>query len=86
MAKTFEKIKLLFKIKELRSKILFVLAMLAVFRLAANIPVPGIDIEKLKAGNEQAFHCYAWPWSLYYCHHYSSAFNNDFSQIERNLP
>jgi len=49
MAKTFEKIKLLFKIKELRSKILFVLAMLAVFRLAANIPVPGIDIEKLKA-------------------------------------
>jgi len=49
MAKTFEKIKLLFKIKELRSKILFVLAMLAVFRIAANIPVPGIDIEKLKA-------------------------------------
>ncbi len=55
MAKAFEKIKLLFKIKELRNKIFFVLAILVVFRIAANIPVPGIDIEKLKeffAGNQ----------------------------------
>lgn len=49
MAKAFEKIKLLFKIKELRNKILFVLAILVIFRIAANIPVPGVDIEKLKA-------------------------------------
>ncbi len=49
MAKAFEKIKLLFKIKDLRKKILFVLAVLVVFRIAANIPVPGIDIEKLKS-------------------------------------
>lgn len=49
MAKAFEKVKLLFKIKELRNKILFVLAILVVFRIAANIPVPGIDIEKLKS-------------------------------------
>lgn len=45
----WNKIKLLFKIKELRSKILFVLGVLVVFRIAANIPVPGIDIEKLKS-------------------------------------
>jgi len=45
----WEKIKLIFKIKELRNKIFFVLAILVVFRIAANIPVPGIDIEKLKS-------------------------------------
>ncbi len=49
MAKALQKIKLLFKIKELRNKIFFVLAILVVFRIAANIPVPGIDIEKLKS-------------------------------------
>ena len=45
----WEKIKLIFKIKELRNKIFFFLAILVVFRIAANIPVPGIDIEKLKS-------------------------------------
>ena len=49
MVKAFEKIKLLFKVKELRSKILFVLAMLVIFRVVANIPIPGIDIGKLKS-------------------------------------
>jgi len=43
------KVLLLFKVKELRNKILFVLALLIVFRLAANIPVPGVDAEKLQA-------------------------------------
>ena len=43
------KIVLLFKIKELRNKIFFVLALLVIFRLAANIPVPGVDTEKLRA-------------------------------------
>jgi len=32
-----------FKIKELRSKILFVLGMFVVYRLMSNIPMPGID-------------------------------------------
>jgi len=44
----FEKIIQLFKVKDLRNKILFVLAMLVVFRIAAAIPVPGIDLFKLK--------------------------------------
>lgn len=38
----------IFKIKDLRTKILFVLGVFAVFRLMANIPIPGIDTEKLK--------------------------------------
>lgn len=37
-----------FKIKELRKKILFVLAMMVVYRLGAYIPVPGIDVQILR--------------------------------------
>lgn len=48
MRKWFDKIVQIFKIKDLRSRILFVLAMLVVFRVAANIPVPGIDVEQLR--------------------------------------
>jgi preprotein translocase subunit SecY len=44
----FQKLAQIFKIPDLRKKILFVLAMLAVFRLMANIPIPGIDIASLK--------------------------------------
>ncbi|MBU4332705.1 preprotein translocase subunit SecY [Patescibacteria group bacterium] len=38
----------IFKIKDLRNKILFVLAMLVVFRLAAHVPLPGVNVEALK--------------------------------------
>lgn len=44
----FNKLILISKDKQLRNKILFVLAMLVVFRLAANIPIPGIDLENLR--------------------------------------
>lgn len=51
MLQTFKNI---FKVKELRKKVLFVLAMMVVYRLGAHIPVPGIDIsilqERLFAG------------------------------------
>lgn len=43
-----EKLVQIFKIKELRNKILFVLGILIVFRLAANIPVPGVNIDQLR--------------------------------------
>ena len=43
-----DKIVRIFKIKELRNKIFFILALLVVFRLAANIPLPGVDAAKLK--------------------------------------
>ena len=35
-------------VKELRNKIFFILAVLVVYRLAANIPVPGVDVVQLK--------------------------------------
>lgn len=52
-----QKLISLFQNKQLRNKILFVLAIFAVFRLAASIPVPGIDIENLKKffGQNQFF-------------------------------
>jgi preprotein translocase subunit SecY len=36
------------KVEELRNKILFVLAMIAVYRIGAHIPVPGIDPQALQ--------------------------------------
>ena len=43
-----EKIRQVWMNKDLRGKILFTLLMLAVFRLGANIPVPGINKETLE--------------------------------------
>ena len=37
-----------FKVKELRKKVLFVLAMMVVYRLGAHIPVPGVDTAIIK--------------------------------------
>lgn len=45
----FEKLARVWKVKELRNSILFVLAMLAVFRLFAHVPIPGIDASNLKS-------------------------------------
>ncbi len=50
-----QKILLAFKIADLRKKIIFVLAMLVIFRVVATIPVPGVDPLRLKsflAGNQ----------------------------------
>jgi len=44
----FQKLTQIFKIRDLRNKILFVLAMLAIFRLMANIPIPGANKEALE--------------------------------------
>jgi len=42
-----------FKIKDLRKKVLFVFFIFAIFRILANIPIPGIDAQKLKQLFEQ---------------------------------
>lgn len=49
----YHKVTQIFKIKDLRDKILFVLGIFVVFRLMANIPIPGINAENLKAFFEQ---------------------------------
>lgn len=50
-----EKLAKIWKDKEIRTSILFVLGMLAIFRLAAHIPIPGVDPSALRqffASNE----------------------------------
>ncbi len=47
------KIVQIFKIRAIRNKILFVLAVFVIFRMMAHIPIPGIDTQNLKAFFEQ---------------------------------
>jgi preprotein translocase subunit SecY len=49
-----DKIQSMFKIPELRRRILFTLALLVVFRLGSYVPVPGIDSQALSQGLESA--------------------------------
>ena len=46
--KLIQKLIQIWKIKDLRNNILFVLAMLVVFRMAANIPITGVNVAALK--------------------------------------
>src|SRR3954463_676948 len=46
--KFFEAISNVFRIPDLRNRILFTLAMLAVYRLGGHIPTPGIDANQLE--------------------------------------
>lgn len=49
METVFNKIRMIFTDKSLRSRVLFVLAALFVFRLLSAIPIPGIDALKLSS-------------------------------------
>ena len=49
----FEKLANIFRIPDLRKRILFTLAMLAVYRLGGHIPTPGINADKLQQFFEQ---------------------------------
>jgi len=44
----YEKVAQIFKLRDLRNKILFVLGVFVVFRIMANIPIPGISAENIK--------------------------------------
>lgn len=44
----WEKIQQIWKVRDLRNSILFVLAMLVIHRLAAHIPVPGVNVIALR--------------------------------------
>lgn len=45
----FKKFTLLFSVPDIRQKVFFILAILVVFRVAAAIPLPGVDPLRLKA-------------------------------------
>ena len=44
----FDKISQIWKARDLRNNIIFVLLMLVIFRLAAHVPIPGVDVVALK--------------------------------------
>ncbi len=43
MQKFFEALANVFRVAELRSRVLFTLGLLAVYRLGAAVPIPGVD-------------------------------------------
>ncbi len=49
----FEKLANIFRVPDLRKRVLFTLAMLAVYRLGSHIPTPGINIDALQKAFEQ---------------------------------
>ena len=49
MKSAFSGWRYLWKSEDIRRKLLITLAILAIYRLAANIPVPGVDFTALKA-------------------------------------
>ncbi len=53
----FQRLIQIFRIPDLRNKIIFVLGVFAIFRIMANIPIPGINTENLKNffGENQVF-------------------------------
>ncbi len=44
-----ERVIEVFRVKDLRNKIFFILALLVVFRLMANVPLPGVDATRLES-------------------------------------
>ena len=53
MAEPIEAFKNAFKIPELKSRIIFTLLMLTIFRLGSHVPVPGVDGSALAAMRRQ---------------------------------
>lgn len=51
----WDRIQQIWKIKDIRNNILFVIALLIIYRLVAHIPIPGVNLENLRnylAGNQ----------------------------------
>src|SRR4249920_2772203 len=49
----FEKLANIFRVPDLRKRVLFTLSMLAVYRLGSHIPTPGINTDALQKAFEQ---------------------------------
>jgi len=44
----WDKLEKIWKARDLRNKILFVLLLLTVYRVASHIPIPGVDLAALQ--------------------------------------
>ena len=59
-----EKLANIFRIPDLRKRILFTLGLLAVYRLGGHIPTPGVNADKLQQFFEQN---HGSRWALWIC-------------------
>ena len=53
-------LKNVFKIPDLRNKILFTLVMIALYRLGSNVTVPGIDFERCRTSRPRPRRAGCW--------------------------
>jgi len=60
-----DSLKNIFRIPDLRSRVLFTLAMLAVYRLGNHVPTPGVDARALTQFFEE--NRATWEQMLLYC-------------------
>ena len=60
MKRFIEAVKNMFRIPDLRNRVLFTLALLAVYRIGAHIPIPGINTAVLdQLFNQAPVRCWA---------------------------
>lgn len=50
----WKKLQQIWKAKDIRKNILYVLSLLVVFRIASHIPIPGVDASSLQSVFEQS--------------------------------
>jgi preprotein translocase subunit SecY len=62
--KIFDTFDNIFKIEELRKKVLLTLGLLVVFRLGAHIPLPGVNMEAIEEFRKQAAGVLGGLWEL----------------------
>ena len=65
MKKFFSTLQDIWKIEELKNKIIVTLSLMVVYRLAAHLPLPGIDPTQLTAINDKTWVVY-WACSMLY--------------------
>ena len=65
--------KYMFKIPDLRKRILFTIAMFGVYRLGASVPVPGVDLEAVQRLTDSGSQAGIMDYSIY-------------SQVEHSKP
>ncbi len=58
----FEKFLNIFRVPDLRKRVLFTLGILAVYRLGAHIPTPGVNVAALESSSTDR-RARRWAWS-----------------------
>ena len=86
------KLKVVFTEPAIRNRVLFVLGALAIFRMLAAIPIPGVDVAVLEQffsnnlfwrWSSKLVDCDAGCWAIYYCVHHHAASDSDVIKAQK---